>query len=214
MINTSMKALQNKIILTQREGKLRHFYSLFADGMTVVDVGVSPQRKKRIPTTNYFLKNFKYESMYYTGLGVRDLSQMRKHYPDKTFVQYPGGRFPFKDNEFDWAFSNAVIEHVGGEATELHFLNEMLRVAKNVFFTTPNKHFPIEVHTNALFLHWNNAIFYRWCRSYRKGITKDNLYLFSYTRLKELLDSSNACSYEIRKNRLIGIPMTYTVVCD
>jgi len=37
-----------------------------------------------------------------------------------------------------------VIEHVGDEDAQLLFLNEMMRVAKNVFFTTPNKYLPVE----------------------------------------------------------------------
>jgi len=92
---------------------------------------------------NYFLKTFRYGSEHYTGLGIQDLSNMGNLYPGKTFVAYPGGRFPFEDNEFDWVFSNAVIEHVGDDADQVMFVNEMLRVARNVFFTTPNKYFPV-----------------------------------------------------------------------
>ncbi|MBL8496341.1 methyltransferase domain-containing protein [Nitrosomonas sp. JL21] len=66
------------------------------------------------------MKNFKYDSMYYTGFGVQDLSQMNTLFPGKQFVQNPGGKFPFEDNQFDWIFSNAVIEHVGDK--EAHIL--------------------------------------------------------------------------------------------
>lgn len=89
----------------------------------------------------------------------------------------------------------------------------MLRVAKNVFFTTPNKYFPIEAHTNIFFLHWNNAIFYNWCKTHKTWVTKDNLYLLSGNRLEKLMKLSNASSFEIHKGRLFSMVMTYTVTC-
>ena len=121
------------VMKKSRVEKLTHFYSLYNEGMTVLDVGVSSESKTGMSARNYFLKNFKYDSKYYTGLGVQDLSQMSNLFPGKHFVQYQGGRFPFEDNEFDWVFSNAVIEHVGDDEAQLLFINEMLRVAKNVF---------------------------------------------------------------------------------
>lgn len=205
--------LKEKVMKSSREEKLTHFYSLYREGMTILDVGVSSETGTGMPARNYFLKNFKYDSKYYTGLGVQDLSEMGNLFPGKRFVQYEGGKFPFEDNEFDWIFSNAVIEHVGNDEAQLLFINEMLRVAKNVFFTTPNKYFPIEAHTNIFFLHWNNSIFYRWCRRYKKWVTRDNLYLLSGRRLRKLMDLSNATSYEVRKNHLLSLVMTYTVTC-
>jgi hypothetical protein len=205
--------LQNKVMQTSRQKKLDHFYSLFEEGMTVLDVGVSSELRRGIPSRNYFLKNFRYASRFYTGLGVQDLGGMEALFPGKRFLQYPGGRFPFLDKEFDWAFSNAVIEHVGNGEAQLFFLNEMLRVASNVFFTTPNKYFPLEPHTNALFLHWNDSIFYQWCRKQRKRITKDTLCLFSYRRLERLLYDSHASHCQIYKNRFLGLSMTFTVTC-
>ena len=105
----------------------------------------------------------------------------------KQTIQYAGGKFPFSDKEFDWVFSNAVVEHVGDDNAQLLFLNEMMRVAKNVFFTTPNKYFPMESHTNIFFLHWNDERFYRWCKSNRPSINRGNLYLFSFRHLRDLL---------------------------
>ncbi|PYU78783.1 MAG: hypothetical protein DMG50_26195 [Acidobacteria bacterium] len=63
-------------------------------------------------------------------------------------VQADGRNLPFKSKSFDWVFSNAVIEHVGGWARQREFANEIRRVAtKGYFVATPNKHFPIEPHT-------------------------------------------------------------------
>lgn len=190
-----------------------HFYSLFKEGESVLDVGVSAQSEKDLPALNYFLKNYRYQPETYTGLGVHNLSSVEKAHPDKRFVQYPGGKFPFSNKEFDWVFSNAVIEHVGDDDAQQMFINEMMRVANNVFFTTPNKYFPVESHTNIFFLHWNNKLFYRWCHKNRPHIQKENLYLLSIKRLRKFLINSRASSFSIYKNRFFGIPMTFTVVC-
>ena len=180
--------------------------------MTVLDAGVSSAPTKNSPV-NYFLKHFRYDPKHYTGLGIQDLTGLRQLHPGMTFVQYAGGRFPFDDFQFDWVFSNAVIEHVGSNHAQLFFLNEMLRVGRNVFFTTTNKYFPFESHTNVLFIHWNNALFYWWCKKRAKNYCKDNFDLFSYNRLRKLVESSNACTYRLHKNRLLGLSMTFTVVC-
>lgn len=193
-----------------RHKKLDHFYSLCAEG-SVLDVGVSGTTT--MASGNIFLKNFRFDDRYYTGLGVMDLSEVKAEYPDRRFVEYPGGEFPFGENEFDWVFSNAVVEHVGLDDEQLMFVNEMLRVGKKVFFTTPNKYFPIEPHTNLLFLHWSNKRFYKWCEKHRPWTNKSNLYLFSYRRLKNVMDKSNASNYKIFRNHLAFWPMTYTVVC-
>jgi len=202
------------IMEQSRSQKEDHFYSLCKEKMSVLDVGVSSETGTAgSPARNHFLKNFPHAPKYYTGLGVQDLSGMEKLFPKKRFVQYSGGVFPFEDQEFDWIFSNAVIEHVGDDDAQVDFINEMVRVANDVFFTTPNKFFPIESHTNVLFLHWNNKLFYKWCRRYRKWVNKNCLYLLSYSRLKNLLEKSNISTYTIYKNYTLGIPMTFSVTC-
>lgn len=208
-----LRGLKLNVMKRSRERKLDHFYAHFREGMTVLDVGVSSETRPTSAIQNFFLRTFRYAPECYTGLGIQDLRGMAERYPGKRFVQYAGARFPFDDREFDWVFSNAVIEHVGDERAQLSFLNEMLRVGRNVFFTTPNKYFPVEPHTNLLFLHWNNAIFYWWCKRTNRYVRKHNLHLFSIRRLKRMLAASNASGYTIFRSRLIGLPMTFTMLC-
>ncbi len=66
-----------------------------------------------------------------------------------------GRDLPFGDAEFDVGFSNAVVEHVaGGREGQRQFVHELCRVAQRVFVTTPNRRFPLEVHTLLPFVHW------------------------------------------------------------
>jgi hypothetical protein len=209
LLNESKK----KIMRFSREEKLDHFYSLFKEGELVLDVGVSSKMDNTLPYQNYFLTKYRYKPETYTGLGIQDMTGLFNLFPGKRFVQYPGGKFPFADKEFSWVFSNAVIEHVGDDDAKVLFLNEMMRVAHNVFFTTPNKYFPIESHTNLLFLHWNDTLFYRWLKKHRPWMRKDSLRLLSLQHLRKLMQKSNAVSFSLHKNRVFGIPMTFTVIC-
>lgn len=52
----------------------------------------------------------------------------------------------FGDQEFDIAFSNSVIEHVGSFDDQQKMAGEMMRVAKKIFLQTPNYYFPLEPH--------------------------------------------------------------------
>lgn len=50
------------------------------------------------------------------------------------------------DRQFDIAFSNSVIEHVGDYADQCAMAAEMQRVGQRYFVQTPNRHFPLEPH--------------------------------------------------------------------
>lgn len=53
---------------------------------------------------------------------------------------------PFDNNSFDIVWCNALIEHVGDFRYQRILANEIQRVGKSFFVTTPWKGFPIELH--------------------------------------------------------------------
>lgn len=75
---------------------------------------------------------------------------------------------PFPDNYVDFALANAIIEHVGQEAEQRKMVEEMSRVSRTWVITTPNKWFPIESHTSAVFLHW----FPSWRKKHESDFTR------------------------------------------
>ncbi|HZU32285.1 MAG TPA: methyltransferase domain-containing protein [Candidatus Angelobacter sp.] len=70
------------------------------------------------------------------------------------YILGSGCDLPFADKSFDLAFSNSVIEHVGSEANQYKFAQEMMRVGKRIYCQTPSRLFPIDPHLSAIFLHW------------------------------------------------------------
>jgi len=90
-----------------------------------------------------------------TGVGHTELDVFAAAFPKVAAVRADGRSLPFEDGSFDIGFSNAVVEHVaGGREGQRQFVHELCRVAKRVFVTTPNRWFPIEVHTLRPFVHW------------------------------------------------------------
>ena len=207
-----LSAVKQRVMKNSRANKLQQFYAHYSGG-PILDAGVSSN--SRVESQNIFLHSFRGDRSLYTALGVEDLTALGNIYPQSRFITYGGKLYPFEDGEFEWVFSNAVIEHVGTYNDQLQFLNEMMRVGKDVFFTTPNRWFPVESHTNAFFLHWlPPAIFFKWSARYTPYWTKDNLNLLDHRLLDSLLADSNAKRYEVIPNRLLGWTMTYSVFCS
>lgn len=206
------RKLKKRIQPVSREKKQNHFYSLFNENQTVLDIGVHSEKSHSPESANYFIKTFKYHPSKYTGLGIEDMANVEKKYPNMKFVQYPGGVFPFKDKQFDWAYSNAVIEHVGDISIKIDFINEMNRVSKNVFFTTPNKYFPVDAHTMVWFIHWKDSLFSKWREKNNTWWPQERLNLVSMKELKYLLKECGIKNYRIKKNKVLGLTMTFTVI--
>lgn len=66
-----------------------------------------------------------------------------------------GRQLPFGDDQFDFVLCNAVIEHVGQRADQKALVDEMMRVGRHFYLTTPNRWFPVESHTRAVFKHYS-----------------------------------------------------------
>jgi len=73
---------------------------------------------------------------------------------DAAWVAGDGRNLPFRDGAFDVVFSNSVIEHVGGAASQERFAREVARVGRAYWVQTPNRWFPVEQHLLTPFIHW------------------------------------------------------------
>ena len=100
-----------------------------------------------------------FEAMYpwperITAVSDVPLPRFAQEFPQVACVTADGRELPFPDGAFDVAFSNAVVEHVGGREEQRRFVHELCRVAARVFISTPNRWFPIETHTLVPVVHW------------------------------------------------------------
>jgi hypothetical protein len=78
---------------------------------------------------------------------ILNLSKTESHYSNISLVVGDARDMSeFEDEAFDVAFSNSVIEHVGGPAEQRQMAEEVMRVGKGYFVQTPNRSFPFEPH--------------------------------------------------------------------
>src|ERR1043166_5968787 len=151
-----LRRFASQVSLRSRERKLRLFLDLLAPGpeTTVIDVGVTDAPFGGGSTDNFFEALYPWPERV-TAVGHTPLDRFRAAFPHVTAVQADGRDLPFGDGTFELGFSNAVVEHVaGGREEQRRFVHELCRVAGRVFVTTPNRFFPIEVHTLVPFAHW------------------------------------------------------------
>jgi SAM-dependent methyltransferase len=140
-----------------------------------------------------------------TALGLHDGEGFGRRYPTVRYVQGDACALPFEDGEFDIVFSNAVIEHVGGRDRQRALVAEALRVGRSVFVTTPNRWFPIEVHTRLPLVHWlpdllSHAVY----RTLGKDFATDN----------HLLTRSQLASLFPGHVRIVNLGLTLVAIVD
>lgn len=152
--------ISTRISLRSRQHKLRLFLRELQPGpeTTVLDVGAGDlgfgeDGRWELAAMNFFEEFYRWPDRI-TALGLGDGDRFRRRYPGIAYVQGDGCELPFADGAFDLVFSNAVIEHVGDRARQQRFVAEALRVARGVFLTTPNRCFPLELHTRLPLVHW------------------------------------------------------------
>jgi SAM-dependent methyltransferase len=151
-----LRRVASRVSLRSRERKLRLFLDLMAPGpeTTVVDVGVTDAPFGAGSSDNFFEALYPWPERI-TAVGHTELHRFEAAFPAVAAVRADGRSLPFADGAFDLGFSNAVVEHVaGGRDGQRAFVHELCRVAGRVFVTTPNRWFPLEVHTLLPFVHW------------------------------------------------------------
>lgn len=207
-----MNKLRHNLMKRSREKKYNQLLSLakLSENSSILDVGVADREYS--PVDNYFEKKYPYPS-HITALSIYPLKEFSKRYPEIKAVTYNGGEFPFQDKKFSLVISNAVIEHVGDFQQQLFFINEMSRVGEQLFFTTPAKEFPIEMHTGYPFIHWlSDATFDNIVKRIGKAWASGNyMNLLTKKKLEQLLTASDVRTFKIFTHRLGLFPLHYTV---
>ena len=108
-----------------------------------------------------------------------------------------GRALPFRSQSFDWVFSNAVIEHVGGWKDQVRFAKEIRRVSsKGYLVATPNKLFPLEPHALFPFYQFLPTSIQRRVAPYSFGYLSqyEEIHLLSAKQMQELFPEARVLS--------------------
>jgi hypothetical protein len=145
------------------------------------------------------------------------LAAIRAAFPGVHTVLCDARQMPFRDREFDIVYSNAVIEHVGDLASQQRMADEVRRVGKRWFLTTPNRWYPFEFHVRMPLISWLPP---RWMhraarlcgydhiqRRYRIGTDHSDVQLLTARQLRRMFPDSL-----VLKPRVTFWPETLVVV--
>jgi hypothetical protein len=155
----ALGALAARASLWNRRRKLALFMEAMRPGpeTRVVDVGVGDTGFRTEPglgaSHNFFEALYPWPERI-TAVSDVPLPHFTEAFPQVRCVVADGTELPFEDDAYDVAFSNAVVEHVGGREEQRRFVAELCRVAPRVFLSTPNRRFPVETHTLVPLVHW------------------------------------------------------------
>jgi Methyltransferase domain len=208
-------SLPTRVARYQRRRMFRAFLDHLAPsaGDTVADVGVTSDRQH--DHSNYFEAWYPDKSQI-TAIGIEDASFLETAYPGVAFIRASGTALPFADGSFDFVHSSAVIEHAGSFAQQTKLLSEIWRVARRgVFITTPNRWFPIELHTVLPFLHYLPPQQYRAIlRKMGFGFFAEekNLNLMSGQTLSAAAKNAGLTNFSVHSARLLGLTSNLLLV--
>ena len=208
-MRVTYKHLYDHVFIRFRRRRMKKFFELFAlkETARVVDIGglvttwlgQANEESARFPVTIVNHRDYP----------VIDPIRFRA-------VTVDAKTLPFRDGEFDIAFSNSVIEHVGTWEDQKAFAMEARRVAKGLWIQTPARSFPIEPHLLAPYVQYlSRPMQHRVARWTLRGRMQpdrvhriiDDIRLLTYREMKELFPD---CT--ILRERVMGLTKSYIAV--
>jgi SAM-dependent methyltransferase len=199
-----LRGVATKLALRARTKMYARFVTAVQFDATsrVVDIGVTPD--EALADSNFF-EQFYPHTANVTATSIEDAQHLERRFPGLRFVRTDGATLPFADASFDVAFSAAVLEHVGDRRAQVRFVHEACRVSNSVFLTTPNRWFPVELHTFLPLLHWLPRRWHQAClRRLRREFwaQTDNLNLVSAPQLSAMFPAD--WTVRIDRHRTLG----------
>ncbi len=118
----------------------------------------------------------------------------------------------------DLVISSATIEHVGNLKNQIIKVENMISLSKKyVVISTPNRFYPIELHTKLPLLHWlPKSLFRKILIFFNMNYFADekNLNLLNKSDLKKILNIfSKKIDYKIHNIYFLGFVSNFLVIC-
>lgn len=196
----ALDRLKNGLALRVRRGVFDMFMQECAPGpeSRVADFGVSGHGDH--PAHYFFEMLYPYkDKLTAIARAAEEAGWFPEKFPGLTFLEADLRAIPLPDRYFDYGICNAVVEHAGTREQQAALVWEVCRVCKCVMFTTPNKRFPVELHTFLPFFHWLPD------SMYRAALRSLGFEYFAQVENLNLLDSSSFLTLfpRGRRNRLL-----------
>lgn len=171
----------------------------------ILDLGVDGSLER---SEDYFFEYAYPHREQIVAAGLEEATDFDRCYPTIQYVKVERGEpLPFGDGEFSIVFCSAVIEHVGNRAAQRRFLEEILRVGRCAFITTPNRWYPVDLHTVIPLVHWLPAAIHRPIYrflGFEFFSKEENLNLLDRSALRGLVSDQDGI--EISHHRFLGLP--------
>jgi SAM-dependent methyltransferase len=184
-----------------RKRKLELFERLMrpTEAMRILDVGaeVDPSGANGLQFIDWYPWKNRVSAI---NISPEHIASVQKLYSDVDAVVGDACKLPWPNKHFDVVFSNAVIEHLGAFQKQKQMADEIMRVGKRWFVTTPNRWFPFEFHIRLPFITWlpgtaylriGQFIAYNHVRrKYTRGSQHNGLRLMTARELKKCFPDS------------------------
>lgn len=208
-----MKKLKEKISTKNRRKKFELAMSLINLNDSIIDIGVDPTLDGN---TNYFEKWYSLPNEL-TCLGVTgDFTKFKEEFSNFKLIEFNGKNFPLFEKKKDFAFCNAVVEHVGNYDTQVQWLINIRDISRKLLITTPNRWLPFETHSMTFFFHWfpERVRNYFYCKIGKDFFAKNYMWLLGEKEFKKILTESGFKILSFHKNKFLFFTIDFVAVCQ
>lgn len=178
----------------------------------LLDVGTTSSLENH---ENQIIKYF-YNKIQISCLSNLSLEDLKLRYKKLSTYKGDGRAMIFKDNNFDIVTSSATIEHVGSFKNQINFVRECIRVSKyKTFITTPNRYYPIELHTKIPFIHFLPKITHRkilYLLGDKFLSLEENLNLLSKYDIIKICKTLEIKNFKIKEIKLFGFVSNFILI--
>ena len=186
----------------------------FNASKNLLDVGTTSSLENH---ENQIIKYF-YNKIQISCLSNLSLKDLKLRYKKLSTYKGDGKAMTFTDNNFDIVTSSATIEHVGNFKNQINFISECLRVSKyKTFVTTPNRYYPIELHTKIPFIHFLPKIIHRkilYLLGDKFLSLEENLNLLSKNDILKICQILEIKNFKIREIKLFGFVSNFILIIE